>query len=336
MNVREKNNFDFIRFIASSLVLFSHSFSLVLTVGREPLNYFSEGRLSSGRVAVIIFFILSGFLIASSWESRNNFAKFMTARILRIFPGLFVLLVLTIIAAFFITTAAPLEYLYSSAKYFVKNITLYKGQYNIAGVFENNPFGSAINGSLWTLSHEFTCYLLIGFLGAFGILNSLVVVLILLMGVFISTSISIPSTFLTEFFPLMSWFLAGSLIYLNKERQLSGKSVSILFVLVVVFLFFKINLIYISPVLAYFLIYLTYTKSPFLNFGKYGDFSYGIYIYAFPVQQYVIYLMVKSVIAPMTWWLVFIISFPVTLIFAIASWYFIEKRFLKLKKMRLN
>ena len=82
MNVREKNNFDFIRFIASSLVLFSHSFSLVLTVGREPLNYFSEGRLSSGRVAVIIFFILSGFLIASSWESRNNFAKFMTARIL--------------------------------------------------------------------------------------------------------------------------------------------------------------------------------------------------------------------------------------------------------------
>ena len=101
--------------------------------------------------------------------------------------------------------------------------------------------------------------------------------------------------------------------------------------IILVFILFKINLIFISPIIALVLIYLSYIKTPFVNFGKYGDFSYGIYIYAFPVQQFVIYYAMKSAISPIEWWLVFILSFPITLFFAVLSWHLVEKRYLKLK-----
>ena len=171
MNIRSPNNFDLIRFLASSLVLFSHSFPLVLNARSEPLSLLSDGQYNGGRLAVIIFFILSGFLITSSWDARRNLQGFIFSRILRIFPALVVVLILSIVFSALITTADGSSFLKSSLIYFIKNVTLYKGKFDIDGVFLNNPYGAAINGSLWTLRHEFTCYLVIGAFGYLRILN---------------------------------------------------------------------------------------------------------------------------------------------------------------------
>jgi peptidoglycan/LPS O-acetylase OafA/YrhL len=94
-----------------------------------------------------------------------------------------------------------------------------------------------------------------------------------------------------------------------------------------VLLLLKINLIYLSPLLAYLLIQLAYIKGSFVNFGKFGDFSYGIYIYAFPIQQLVINMTTKYFVQPFEWWMLFLATFPLTLLCAIASWHLIEKKF---------
>lgn len=331
MNIREKNSFDLIRFLASTLVLFSHSFPLVLNARSEPLVMATDGNVSGGKVAVLLFFILSGFLIAASWESKNSLSGFLIARIRRIFPGLAVVLALTVIAGIFLTTASVAEYFRSATIYFIKNLTLYKGKFDIAGVFEDNPYGSALNGSLWTLRHEFTCYLVVALFGFLGFMRHLSVWILWLSCVTLALSNSISINFLKEFLPLCSWFLAGTLAYLYRDLYLSRTNLVIAVILLAATFIFGFNLLIVSPIIAYFLIRIAYIPSVFSNFGKYGDFSYGIYIYAFPVQQFVIYLITKSLLGPMSWWVVFLVSFPVTLLFAVASWHLIEKRFLKRK-----
>ena len=197
MNIRDKNNFDFLRFLASSLVLFSHSFSLLNNINSEPLYYLSNGLVTLGRVSVIVFFIVSGFLISASWESRRNFMSFITARILRIFPGLAVMLGLTIFVGLFISTTGIDSYFCSAASYFIRNLLLYKGQQELVGVFQNNPFGASVNGSLWTLRLEFTCYLMIALIGVFGFFQRAVAWLIWVGGVALLSAIDIlPTNFI--------------------------------------------------------------------------------------------------------------------------------------------
>ncbi|MES2348554.1 MAG: hypothetical protein V4641_13415, partial [Pseudomonadota bacterium] len=91
------------------------------------------------------------------------------------------------------------------------------------------------------------------------------------------------------------------------------------------------EILLISPLIAYLLIKAIYLRSPLNNFGKYGDFSYGIYIFAFPIQQLLVYYL-----PGISWAENCILSFPITLLFAILSWHFIEKRCLTLKNISVT
>lgn len=328
INIRAVNNFDFLRFVASSLVLFSHCFPLVNQRSVEPLVIVTGGRMSLGHLAVVVFFIISGFLISASWDNRKDFSKFLAARIRRIFPGLAVMLGMTVLAGWFLTTVDDVEYLQSALIYFGRNLTLYKGTFDLAGVFNENIYGPAVNGSLWTLRHEFTCYLLVGFLGATGLLSRPVVWLVWFGGLILSLGIVWNLSFLNELFPLVVWFSSGMLAYQYRALAMNkNASLGLMFVCLVLGIA-RANLILVSPIIAYLLIKLVYAKSPVTNFGRFGDFSYGIYIYAFPIQQLVIHLITKSIPGPVEWWVVFIVSFPLTWLFSIASWHLVEKQFL--------
>jgi len=158
------NNFNLIRFIAAFGVLFSHSFSLALG-GSETEPFKQLLGMSFGQIAVDIFFISSGFLIANSLFMKKNLANFLWARFLRIYPGLFVSLIFCVFIVGLFFTKYPIgQYLTDTQTYvfLVKNAVLFFGEeQKLPGVFESLPWQGVVNGSLWTLPFEVKAYCLL-------------------------------------------------------------------------------------------------------------------------------------------------------------------------------
>ncbi|MES2348553.1 MAG: acyltransferase, partial [Pseudomonadota bacterium] len=207
MNTHDKNNFDFVRFFAATLVLISHSFALTGHPRAEPLAVLSDHRTDLGHIAVIIFFIASGFLISASWSNKPDLIRFINSRILRIIPGLVVVLLFCILIGSLISTASNHAFYGSAITFFVRNLFMYKGQADLAGVFQQNIYGDAINGSLWTLRIEFTCYLLIAAIGLIHALNEKTAwVLWGITTTLAALNVNSPNL-IRELLPLQAWFL---------------------------------------------------------------------------------------------------------------------------------
>ncbi|MFZ3590399.1 acyltransferase family protein [Bacillus sp. DJP31] len=322
-----KNNLDIIRFIAASLVLFSHAYPLTTgNNGSEPFAIFTKGQMTFGEFAVSIFFVISGFLITQSFERSKDPIYYIKARTLRIFPGLvFCVLLSTFIVGPILTDLSLIDYFKNRETYdYLKTITLYWVQYDLPGVFESNIWPGAVNGSLWTLWYEFFFYIVVVVLGVTRLLDKRFVLLCF----FLSTVLY----FLGKgglYTDLFRYFSAGMVFYLFRSQiKLNGWLALVSFVTLLLTAQLGYFVYSFTIFGAYLLFYLAFeTRLRMHNFGKFGDFSYGIYIYAFPVQQVVVYLF-NDQITPLG---NFLFSFPITLIFAILSWYAIEKRALKYK-----
>ena len=157
-----RNGFDVLRVFAATLVIFGHAFPLTKAV--------SPGLMGNGvqTIGVKIFFIISGFLITSSWRKDPHVVRYALRRILRIIPGLFVVTALCALVLGLAFTELPWrQYLASGGvwRYF-RNVLLYP-VYDLPGVFAANPYPVAVNGSLWSLPVEVAMYvvtpILIGF-----------------------------------------------------------------------------------------------------------------------------------------------------------------------------
>jgi peptidoglycan/LPS O-acetylase OafA/YrhL len=179
------NNFDCLRFLMAVLVIFSHSYPL-LYGGEglvEPLQRVVSRNMTFGTLAVDVFFIISGFLIAMSFERSSTKRSFLRKRILRIVPGYFAatLIGVFVVAPWFVPSSSPWH---STAFYStVGRSVATLGTPTVPGVFYRNPFPNALNGSLWTIAYEFKCYLLILLLGAAGILRKRWLMLALFLAV---------------------------------------------------------------------------------------------------------------------------------------------------------
>ena len=167
--VGRDNNFNLIRLAAALSVIFSHSVAVLgLPSSRE--FFFDHLGLSLAEMAVDVFFVTSGFLVAGSLVNRGDVVAFLWARALRIYPAIWVMLVLTVFALAPALTTLPLADFLTSPKtheYFAKCATLIGGvRYSLPGVFETNPLHAEFNGSLWTLPIELRlyCYLAAGWL----------------------------------------------------------------------------------------------------------------------------------------------------------------------------
>ncbi len=163
------NNFNLIRMIAAFSVLVSHAWPLSLGPGAaEPLSL--RFSYSLGGLAVIVFFGISGFLITRSFD-RQPVGRWASARVLRLAPGLFVALALTVVILGPIVTAWPPGKYWTNGQtytYVYRNLTLYQMQPKLSGLFLDNPYPAAVNGSLWTLYYEVLCYIAVGVLGLLG------------------------------------------------------------------------------------------------------------------------------------------------------------------------
>ncbi|WP_180953754.1 acyltransferase family protein [Bacillus sp. T33-2] len=323
-----KNNLDIIRFIAAALVLFSHSYPLTLGNNwTEPFGVLTRGDMTFGEFAVSIFFVISGFLITQSFDRSKDLVYYFQARILRIFPALIfcVLLIIFVLGPIF-TDLSFRDYFNHHETYdYLRTISLYWLQFDLPGVFQTNVWPGAVNGSLWTLWFEFFFYIVVAILGVTRLLKKRIV----LLGFILSTVLFIlgKGGFYTDLF---RYFSAGMVFYLfRKQIRLNGWVAFLSFV----FLLSTIRTGYFSYSLSIFGTYLIFylafdTRIKMHNFGKYGDFSYGIYIYAFPVQQIMTFISGNK-LTPLENTL---LSFPVTLLLAIVSWNLVEKQALKYKK----
>ena len=339
------NNLNLIRFIAASLVLVAHSYTLVLGDSRyEPLSQHLGA--SVGSIAVDVFFFISGLLITASIHYRPQLNTFFAARALRIFPALLLanfLCVFVVGIAF--TSQSVGQYLlnWETAEFLLKNNTLLLGlAYDLPGVFVDLPFSGTINGSLWTLPHELRMYIFIAiayYICAYiqvrfrhAILHYVCpIVTLLAFAALLNNEYNSFKIFEgKKWLKLLYMFFLGASLFLWREKIVLKAS---LFLISCIFLI--IGVIYpavFRPLyfltLAYITLYLAYVPGGIIReFNKLGDYSYGMYIFAFPIQQ-----MLVSSIAGLSVNGLIITSFVATLALAIPSWFFIEKPSLNQKK----
>jgi peptidoglycan/LPS O-acetylase OafA/YrhL len=329
------NNFDFIRFFAATMVLFFHSIVLALSTGvpNDFIYVFTNGQFHLGKMGVAVFFIVSGFLITQSFERNNDIVKFFLNRILRIFPALIVLLLLTVFVLGPLVTVVPLSVYFSSNETYtyLKTVFLHPTYFTLPGVFTKND-DIGVNGSLWTLEFEFLCYIIVGVLGILKILRKEVVLAFLVILFLIShfphlignDYLSSPTTI-----ELVKYFTVGMLFYLFRNYIILHRNIALLCLVLLIasssFGHFQLAFTFFGT---YLVMFLAFTKTNrFHDFAKNGDYSYGMYIYAFPIQQ----LLVSLIGYKLNVSGLFLFSFPLTLCAAYISWHLIEKRALKLK-----
>lgn len=146
--------FDLMRLAAALLVVVSHTFPLS---GQAPLRILGVEDL--GALGVSVFFVISGYLVAGSY--RRDPKAYLAKRLLRIEPGLIASLVITVVGLSFVTTAPPAQYWPAAGLYVARNALLYPTTYALPGVFEHAAVAGVVNGALWTLRLEFSFYLVL-------------------------------------------------------------------------------------------------------------------------------------------------------------------------------
>jgi peptidoglycan/LPS O-acetylase OafA/YrhL len=329
------NNYNAIRFLAALAVIYSHSFP-ISGAGGDPS--FVPGE-SYGGFGVSVFFILSGFLVARSWDQNPSPISFIVARSLRIFPGLFVVLILSIfVLGVGYSSLGVLEFLGNGVTidYLLKNMQMLPNEvrYYLPSVFEENPLKS-VNGSLWTLPWELWMYVSLAFLGLLGLFKIprvLGFICLVLMGLSVWNSWT---GAYTEYYPLYaiklsSIFFSGVFFYINRDRIPLNLWLLAAVIALSVYFSYENTRVFVSgfpvvlPYIVFCCAYLIHGKIRVFN--KVGDYSYGLYIYAFPIQQ--AYVASFPSIGAID---LFMLSAATTLILSIFSWHLIEKKALTFK-----
>jgi peptidoglycan/LPS O-acetylase OafA/YrhL len=335
----QDNGFDTIRLIAASLVLISHSVPIVTgSNDQEPLHWLSRGQATLGMMSVGAFFIVSGLLIARSYDASRSLFSFVEKRVLRIMPAL---LVVCLILAFIygpIFTTAPLRIYYMDAWQFLRNVVFLPHDYTLPGVFEGRP-SKGVNGSLWTLKFEIACYIGIAAALAMSRFRVKVVLLAWLLSFPVAAYLSDGRALEGAAFyvalgsHLFRFFGAGALLYLLRRHVPIKPDLAWACFAVVLLGLLTPFFVEIAAVFgAYCLVAFAYlAPAPFKRLTAKGDISYGVYVYAWPIQQIFAPL---SYGLPTGWVLNCVLSLPFTLLAGLASWRWVEKPALNLKRTR--
>ncbi|MEM8561707.1 MAG: acyltransferase [Pseudomonadota bacterium] len=342
--LQHDNNINTLRFLGALFVLWGHTFALCygpgggkgfITTLIRPFTGYSAGLPGVG---IGLFFVLSGYLVCKSYLNRNNLFVYIEARILRIYPALWVNLLLAVLVLGPLVTSLDLHEYFTHPrtwKYLTHNMWLYPDIFHrLPGVFADNP-RLGVNGSLWTLPIEVRMYIIVAVLGLCGMLAQRLVFNIVAFGIVVFYLVAPDHFFLLEKlgherFGL--YFLLGALFYINRQSIPLNSAGLIVLSLVLGCLYVPdTRPSFFNPVYALWFAYLTlyvafHPKLKLPDLGKYGDFSYGLYLYAFPITQVFILIL-----GPEHPWLILPLVFFATLAMAVCSWYLIEKPALALK-----
>ena len=337
-----KNGLTICRLFLSVCVTISHSYPLS-GYTNEIGRWLTFGQDSLGSFAVKSFMAISGFLILPSLY-RNNLNIFFTKRVLRIFPGFLSCIILT--AFIFIPFIDYTENYFISISlkdrvmYILNNIFLECRQFGIIGLLDNVPYAYAINGSLWTLYPEFKGYIFIAAAGSLSLLKRYsftIPGLLILLFLYYNESVRPGSTSIisqilspigfdwpdSSTLQLAIYLMTGIILYQLSDIICIRKHGYILSILVILLSIGFNVYTYVQPfILIYFILCFAYfLPIKIKSFEAYGDFSYGVYLYSFPVQQILSVYNIQNYGLVIYNLLTLVIVFPL----AFLSWKLIEK-----------
>ena len=304
-----QNNFNLIRYCAAVCVVVSHSYGFTGHYEPHPFG----PRISLGGLAVYVFFAISGYLIYKSF-TRNDLGSFAVARFRRIMPGL---VVVSLLAAFVVgplLTALPLREYFSSPAtwaYVPRTLLLPSETVSLPGLFEG--FAAPLtNGTLWTLHYEVFWYGIVLMFGVFGFRHFPVLLI-----VFVLSAIAAP----------LSWYIMFGLPFAT-GMTVAHYRVPLRWEIAAALTlagFFNWEALFVA--LSYSAIWLGTKTTPVLrHFNRAGDYSYGVYIYGWPVQYALLSLMELT-----TAQLIAASVFLATVLGAL-SWHLVEKPALQAKR----
>jgi peptidoglycan/LPS O-acetylase OafA/YrhL len=323
-----ENGLDVLRFLLAAVVIVSHTW-LISGFSSHPTR-------GLGEWAVFAFFVLSGYLVTAS-AARMPIGPYLWRRALRIFPGLWtVLLVTAFVFAPLASILSMQHYDFGDAvSYVTKNALLEVNQSTIDGTLELEPYRATWNGSLWTLMYEGAAYLAVGvlFLSKWvrGHLHLVIPVL------FVAASVALPlaegplgvtNEVALAALRLARYFLAGMLLYVFRERISLKPWLPIACAAAVIPLATMGWGTYLTPLPLALAVLWAGAVLP-LRLPHRVDLSYGMYIWAFPIQQ-LIMLFGLGWLSP---WVTAVIAFTIVVPLAWLSWTFVESPALRLRRL---
>lgn len=317
--ISRNNNFGFLRLLLATLVIVSHSTEILDGNRSREVMTRIFGTMSFGDAAVDGFFLISGFLITKSYLSSGSTASYLKKRILRIYPGF-------VVSFFVCALLGPIvgaPNLFSSSGHLFKQILLSVLLQPPAsgGVFPGMQH-HLLNGSMWTISIEFSCYIVAIGVGAIGLYSRqlrsiyLVVIAAVLLGNAFSNTSMLP-------FRFGSMFGVGTLYYIFRDKvRLTTTGAVISAALLFILLFSPMWAEFAVAVFGGYLILWIAFKAPVLGLSRFAnktDLSYGIYLYAWPVAATIAWKFKH--IDP---WLLFAVTLISAASIAYLSWTFVE------------
>ena len=335
----EKNStgFDYLRIFLAVFVLFMHSLRVVNGdwMADAMANSHFHGIFNSILPA---FFALSGFLVAGSLQ-RNNLITFAGLRIARIVPALAVEILLSALIIGPLFTELTVGGYFSAKEFYLYFLNILGIIHlELPGVFLHNPFPNIVNLSLWTIPYELECYLALGSLALIfrrsRILILLVTVLLCLVGVYKSVHLHGISYYYepgTEHHfsgrALVVGFLCGVNIYLWRDKIPYWNWLGWGCLALGIFLasFYRLQHVAVIP-LAYATVWIGLKNVPRSWVINNGDYSYGVYLFAAPIQQ-----MLATYERLRLWWVNFLLALVCSVLYAAFSWHWVEHPVLKRK-----
>lgn len=325
------NNFNLIRFLAAVAVIYDHSF---MVPNGKPVPWLLPNIMSSdfGWYAVNVFFILSGFLVTRSWQSSQNILSFAVSRCLRVFPALSVgAFMLAFVIGPIVCLCLYLDYLFDSRTWLYVPMTasLISPSEVLPYVFETLPAKAIVNSPLWTLRYEALSYLMLGGLGVVGLfatrrraLATLLTFFACYLTITLLTGWRDQYAFLDSLMRFwLCFFFGASVSVISDKLSLRAATAALLFIAAALAHGTAIYEFILQLALTYGVFWFALIPNGAIrHFNALGDYSYGLYIFAWPIQQ-TAFLMAPN-IAPHE---MFVLISPAILLAAAASWHWVER-----------
>ncbi|MDR6377328.1 acyltransferase family protein [Paraburkholderia caledonica] len=326
---RENNNADLLRLIAACAVIWGHAYGLTGSSVQEPVSRLL-GFDYSGSLAVKFFFFVSGLLVTNSWISNPSAVRFVCARAFRILPALVMSAAICLLILGPLLTELPRRVYFSNTWIYWHIFTKPAMGYLLPGALLHNP-NPVANGVLWTIPYELAMYGLLLCAGVCGLLrlkwlaSATLVAIIVLFIARPETVTALGFIYTYDAGLLPAFFAAGALFALHKDRVVINGAVVAGLVLTAFVLkgspAFRYCFYAAFLMTALWIMTLRLVRQIHLG----GDYSYGVYLFGWPVQQTIIAVFPKLGLAANQ-----ALSIVIALAIAAVSWHIVERRFIRI------